>query len=263
MRWLQAPSAGIDGFRSSGVLDADSDILVTTASGIHASTISEYVMASMLMFNRSWPEMVRLQDRHIWPQSANWYKLAGRELSDQTLGLIGLGHIGRRIAKLAQAFGMHVLASHRSAREDERVSDIDQIYPMTRVNEMLRRSDYVVLAVPLTVQTEHLIGEVELRAMRPNAYLVNVARGPVIDERALIRALREGWIAGAGLDVVEHEPLPSDSPLYSLPGVILTPHISGVSVHYGKRLAELFADNLRRYCSGEPLLNLFEPTRGY
>jgi phosphoglycerate dehydrogenase-like enzyme len=117
--------------------------------------------------------------------------------------------------------------------------------------------------VPLTAETERLIGEAELRAMKPNAYLVNIARGRVIDEQALVRALREGWIAGAGLDVAEIEPLPSNSLLYSLPNVILTPHIAGVSVHYEKRLAEVFADNLRRYRAGEPLVNRFDPARGY
>jgi phosphoglycerate dehydrogenase-like enzyme len=124
-------------------------------------------------------------------------------------------------------------------------------------------SNYVVISVPLTPQTEKLIGEAELRAMRTTAYLVNIARGRVIDEQALIRALREGWIAGAGLDVAEEEPLPSESPLYSMPNVILTPHISGASVHYDERLAALFAENLRRYCAGQPLKNRYDPSRGY
>ena len=117
--------------------------------------------------------------------------------------------------------------------------------------------------MPLTTATENLIGEAELRVMQPHAYLVNVARGRVIDEDALIRALKEGWIGGAGLDVTREEPLPADSPLFALPNVILTPHISGVSVHYDQRLATLFADNLRRYRSGEPLINRYDPAREY
>jgi phosphoglycerate dehydrogenase-like enzyme len=120
-----------------------------------------------------------------------------------------------------------------------------------------------VLAVPLTAETTHLIGEAELRAMKSGAYLVNIARGRVVDEQALMQALREGWIGGAGLDVTEVEPLPSQSPLYTMPNVILTPHIAGVSIHYENRLAQLFAENLRRYRSGEPLLNRFDPARGY
>lgn len=263
LRWLQASGAGVDGLRPTGILDEPDVVTVTTAVGIHASTIGEYVFGSMLMFNRTWPEMVRLQDRHVWPHSANWYKLRGRELVNQTLGIIGLGSIGRRVAQLGHAFGMRVVATRRSVEPGMRDPDVDLLYPMERLHDMLRQSDYVVLAVPLTPQTEKLIGEPELRAMRPHTYLVNVARGQIIDEKMLIRALREGWIAGAGLDVTQEEPLPPDSPLFSLPNVILTPHISGDSVHYDQRLTELFADNLRRYRAGEPLRNRYDPARGY
>jgi len=128
---------------------------------------------------------------------------------------------------------------------------------------LLGQSDYVVLALPLTPDTERLIGEAELRAMRPNAYLVNIARGRILDEQALIRALKEEWIMGAGLDVTEEEPLPANSPLYSMSNVILTPHISGHSVHYEERLAQLFADNIRRFRAGEALHNRYDPARGY
>ncbi|HBE28364.1 MAG TPA: D-2-hydroxyacid dehydrogenase [Ktedonobacter sp.] len=263
LRWLQCSGAGVDGLQPTGVLDSDSGVIVTTATGIHATTISEYVFGSMLMFNRNWPEMMRLQVRHIWPRSANWYNLSRRELMDQTLAIIGLGHIGRRVAHLGRAFGMRVLATRRSVSEGEQDPDVDQLYPMERLHDVLRESDYIVLAVPLTPETDKLIGEPELRVMRNNAYLVNVARGRVIDEAALIRALREGWIGGAGLDVATVEPLSSNSPLYTMPNVILTPHISGVSVHYDERLTKLFADNLRRYRAGETLRNRYEPQRGY
>jgi phosphoglycerate dehydrogenase-like enzyme len=263
LRWFQCAGAGVDGLETTGILDVNSSVIVTTASGIHGDTIGEYVIGSMLMFNRTWPEMVRLQDRHIWPRSAHWYKLGGRELGNQTIGIVGLGSIGRRVAHLARAFGMHVLATRRSASTHEQQPDVDKLYGPSQLHEMLHQSDYVVLAVPLTPETEHLIGEPELRSMRPHTYLVNVARGRVIDEHALIRALREGWIAGAGLDVTEEEPLPPDSPLYDMPNVILTPHISGVSVHYDERLTAMFADNLRRFRAGEPLNHRYDPTRRY
>nr|HET6904518.1 D-2-hydroxyacid dehydrogenase [Ktedonobacteraceae bacterium] len=263
LRWLQCSGAGVDGLSPTGILHEDSGVTVTTSAGIHATTISEYVFGSMLMFNRNWPEMVHLQDQHVWPRSVNWYNLSGRELVDQTLGIIGLGNIGRRIAQLGRAFGMNILATRRSATAEETDPDVDRLYPMAQFHEVLRHSDYVVLAVPLTGETEKLIGAEELRMMRPNAYLINVARGRVIDEGALIRALREQWIAGAGLDVVEEEPLAADSPLFSLPNVILTPHISGESVHYGERLTALFADNLQRYRTGQPLRNRYDPQRGY
>lgn len=263
LRWLQYPGAGVDGLRPTGLLDADSNVIVTTASGIHAASISEYVFGSMLMFNRKWPEMVRLQDQHVWPRNAGWYNLGGRELDGHTLGIVGLGSIGRRIAQLGHAFGMQVLATRRSVQAGEKDPDVDELYPMERLHDMLQRGDYVVIAVPLTPATEKLIGEAELQAMRPNTYLINIARGRVIDEAALIRALNEKWIAGAGLDVTEEEPLPAESPLYTMPNVILTPHISGVSTEYDKRLTQLFADNLQRYRRGEPLRNLYEPERGY
>ncbi len=263
LRWLQVSGAGVDGLQSTGILAASSGIKITTAIGIHANTIGEYVFGSMLMFNRTWPEMVRLQDRHVWPLSANWYKLGGRELHEQTLGIVGLGSIGRRIAQLGKAFGMRVMATKRTIHEDRPDEDVDEFYTLSRLHDMLRQSDYVVLAVPLTAETDGMIGEAELRAMRPHTYLVNIARGRIIDEEMLIRALREGWIGGAGLDVTQREPLPPDSPLYAMPNVILTPHISGDSVHYDRRLTDLFADNLRRYLAKEPLRNMYDPIRGY
>jgi phosphoglycerate dehydrogenase-like enzyme len=264
LRWLQFPGAGVDSLATTGLLDANSDVLVTTAAGVHAETISEYVFGSMLMFNRNWPQMVRLQDEHVWARSATWYHLGGRELAGQTLGIIGLGNIGRRIAQLGRAFGMRVLGTRRSIHySGDQEPDVDQSFPPEQLHELLRLSDYVVISVPLTRETVKLIGETELRIMRPNTYLVNIARGQVIDEQALISALREGWIAGAGLDVTEEEPLPSESPLYSMPNVILTPHISGNSAHYDTRLAALFADNLKRYRIGQQLQNRYEPSRGY
>lgn len=264
LRWLQFPGAGVDSLVPTGMLDVDSGVMVTTAAGIHATIISEYVFGSMLMFNWNWPQMVRLQGAHVWARSATWYNLGGRELEGQTLGIVGLGHIGRRIAQLGHAFGMRVLATRRSVHDQgHQEPGVDQFFLLDQLHEMLRLCDYVVIAVPLTRETEKLIGEAELRIMRPNAYLVNIARGRVIDEQALIRALREGWIAGAGLDVTEEEPLPPASPLYLMPNVILTPHISGNSIHYEARLAALFADNLRRYRAGQPLQNQYDPTRGY
>jgi phosphoglycerate dehydrogenase-like enzyme len=264
LRWLQFIGAGVDSLQPTGVLDAGSELIITTAAGVHASTISEYVFGSMLMFNWNWPQMVRLQDQHVWARSASWYGLGRRELVDSTLGIVGLGSIGRAIGRLGRAFGMRVLGMRHSSLEEGKVDpDADALFAPEQLHDLLGQSDYVVLSVPLTRETERLIGEAELRAMRRTAYLVNIARGRVVDEQALIRALREGWIAGAGLDVTEMEPLPADSPLYAMHNVILTPHISGQSAHYDTRLAALFADNLRRYREGLPLRNRYDPSRGY
>jgi phosphoglycerate dehydrogenase-like enzyme len=263
LHWLQFPGAGIDKLRHHPILRPDSGVLVTTASGVHITNITEYVFCSMMMFNRSWPDMVRFQDRHIWAHTGSEHPLREHELTGATLGIVGLGSIGRRIAQVARAFGMHVLATRFSTRANEQDPDVDQLYPIEQLRDMLARCDYVVIATPLTDKTEKLIGEAELRTMKPNAYLVNIGRGGVIDEEVLIRALRENWIAGAGLDVTVEEPLPSTSVLYDLPNVILTPHISGATEFYESRLADIFADNLRRYRAGQPLRNQYDPQRGY
>jgi phosphoglycerate dehydrogenase-like enzyme len=263
LRWLQNPGAGIDRLLGSSILAPDSGVIITTASGVHIYSISEYVFGSMLMFNRSWPKMVELQAQHIWAHENQNYQLQERELVDRTLGIVGLGNIGRRIAQVGHAFGMTIMASRSSVHKGETDPDVDRLFSSTELHEMLGLCDYVVIAVPLTTQTEHLIDEAALRAMPPHSYLVNIARGKVVDENALIRALREGWIGGAGLDVTEQEPLPAESELYGLPNVILTPHISGANEHYAERLGELFVENLRRYRAGQPLRNQVDPQRGY
>jgi phosphoglycerate dehydrogenase-like enzyme len=262
--WLQNPGAGVDHLAALGILDPQLPLLVTNVSGIHAVPISEYVFASMLNFARRWPRMFALQERHEWPQGERWEELRGEELYEHTLAVIGLGSIGRRLAQLGKAFGMYVLGIRHDPPSDP-ASDphAHEVYGPDHLIDVLHRADYVVISVPLTAETRGMIGERELRAMRPHAYLVNIARGQIIDEAALIRALTEGWIAGVGLDVVVQEPLPADSPLYNLPNVILTPHISGVTGRYSERVARIFAENLRRYRAGEDLTHLVNKTRGY
>lgn len=263
LRWLQFIGAGIDRLVPTGLLAPDSRVIVTRASGVHITQISEYVYASMLLFNRSWPEMLKLQQRHIWPHHSEEHHLRQRELAGRTLGIVGLGSIGRGVAHLGRAFGMKVIASRYSAQPGETDPDVDALYTLDQLHTLLEQSDYVVLAVPLTERTEKLIGEAELRTMRSHAYLVNIARGRVIDEAALLQALREGWIAGAGLDVAVEEPLPAESPLFDAPNLIITPHISGGSDYYNVRLADLFAENLQRYRAGQPLRNQYDAAKGY
>jgi phosphoglycerate dehydrogenase-like enzyme len=174
-----------------------------------------------------------------------------------------MGHIGGEVARLAKAFGCRVLATRRSVSERAAGEGVDELLPASALPYLLAQSDFVVLCVPLTGETRHLIGEAELRAMKPTAVLINIARGAVVDEAALVRALKEGWIAGAGLDVFEQEPLPEDSALWSLENVILTPHISGGTEIYNQRATGIFCENLRRYLAGEPLMNLADAERGY
>lgn len=189
--------------------------------------------------------------------------------------MVGYGSIGREVARLAHAFGMRVLAVKRDPahRADHGwrlpgTGDPDGVIPERyyaphQLTEMLPQCDFVVLAVPMTGATRRLIGETELRARQPTACLVNVARGGVVDEPALIQALEEGWIAGAGLDVFSQEPLPADSPLWWLDNVILAPHVAGFTLDYDRWATDLFAENLRRYLAGEPLLNLVDRECGY
>jgi phosphoglycerate dehydrogenase-like enzyme len=272
LKWVQMHIAGVDEVLDHPIMK--SNILLTTASGIHATTVAEYVFASILAFNRRVPQMLYYQSRREWPEG-RWHLFARSELRGSTLGIVGYGSIGREVGRIARCFGMRVVATKRSVSQmrdvgyvaqdtgDKTGALLDEVFPPERLSEMLSLCDYAVVAVPLTPETRKLIGEAELQAMKPSAYLVNISRGGTVDEVALLRALQEGWIAGAGLDVFEEEPLPSDSPLYGLENIILSPHVAGFTLRYDERASDLFAENLRRYLEGEPLLNLVDKAKGY
>ncbi len=264
LRWLHYPYGGIDTLQRYGLIRVDQPLRITTISSAIAGPIAEYVTGAMLIFARKWDEMFQLQMRHEWASGRTWGALRGVSLEKQTLGIVGLGAIGRRVARLGRAYGMRVLGLRRKVAPGEQDPDCDQIYQSDQLLEMLEASDYVVVSVPLTQQTTNLLGERELRAMHSHAYLINVARGEVIQEAALIRALQERWIAGAALDVVVEEPLPSHHPLWSLPGVLVTPHLSAFITGYTRRAAEHFAANLSRFVRGElPLMDEVDPADGY
>ncbi len=255
LRWLQLTSAGVDRAARSGLIETD--LMVTSASGLHATPIGEYVLCVMLMFCKGAQRFVRAQERQ------EWVRYMPQELYGKTVGVVGMGHIGAEVARLAKAFGCRILATRRSATAPTKDEVADELLPPSDLPHLLAESDFVVLAVPLTTETRHLIGEAELRAMKPTAVLINIARGAVVDEAALVRALDEGWIAGAGLDVFEQEPLPPESELWGLESVIMSPHISGGTEIYNQRAVGIFCENLRRYLAGEPLMNLADPERGY
>jgi phosphoglycerate dehydrogenase-like enzyme len=271
LRWVQLHSAGVNHLLDTWLWR--SDLPMTTTSGIHAPTIAEYVVMVMLAFAHRLPRMLRYQARAEWPKG-RWEKFVPRELRGATLGIVGYGHIGREIGRLARAFGMRILAVRRSASANPLAYQLpelasapgaepDKLVTPDHMLDLLAESDYVVLTAPYTSATHHLIDETALRAMQPGAVLVNVARGPLVDEAALVRALREGWIAGAALDVFEQEPLPPDSPLWAMENVIISPHVAGFTPHYDRRAADLFAENLRRYLAGQPLLNQVDRGREY
>jgi phosphoglycerate dehydrogenase-like enzyme len=273
LRWVQLHSAGLDHIANHPLLTSG-DVTFTTASGIHAIQIAEYVFTQLLAFSHHIPRMFEDKANHLWTKG-RWDRYVPDELYGKTLGIVGYGQIGRRTAQIAKTFGMRILAIKRNVRQlavdgyslpgiGDPEGDIpDRIYPPLALKSFLKECDHVVLTAPFTADTRHLINAEALEAMQPHAVLVNVARGQLIDEQALIEALKEGKIAGAALDVFEEEPLPSDSPLWELPNVIISPHIAGFTPRYDERATDLFAENLRRFISGEPLLNAVDLTRGY
>ncbi|MEX1255858.1 MAG: D-2-hydroxyacid dehydrogenase [Dehalococcoidia bacterium] len=245
LRWFHSFAAGVDHPAFRALLERG--VTVTNSPGGSSPAIAQYVIGMMLRVAKrmdAWAESQR--DRR-------WAPIPTEELTGKTLGIIGVGHIGGEVARLAQAFGMRVVGCRRSQR---RIRHVDEIVPPERLRDLLTRADFVVLAVPLTAATEGLIGETELRAMRDDAWLINVSRGRVVDEAALVRALRDGVIGGACLDVFHQEPLPLESELWSLPNAIVTPHNSGWSPLNRDRVADIFLDNLRRYASRRPLRNV-------
>lgn len=273
LRWIQIHSAGVDHLLGSGWLDHP-EVKLTSTSGIHSGPVAEYVMASLLAWQRRVPLMIRSQDRGEWSRG-RWDRYARPELRGATLGVAGYGSIGRQVACLARAFGMRILALKRHPRErrdrgyrgevpgDPEGRIPERFYGHAEKLAFLSECDFLALTLPLNDETRGFLDDEALRAMKPSAYVVNVGRGGVIHEAALVRALEEGWIGGAGLDVFAEEPLPASSPLWRSEKVILSPHIAGCSLRYDERAADLFADNLRRYLDGQPLYNEIHPELAY
>jgi phosphoglycerate dehydrogenase-like enzyme len=275
LRWVQLHFAGMDRALQKRILRSE-DIIVTSASGIHARQMANYCLMMMMAFNFRLPTMLQQQNDDVWMDKPHDFYLPD-DMHRQTLGIVGYGTIGRELARIAQALGMRVLASKRDVRKpQENENDYtptgtgdpdgeipDRLYPSEALATMVAECDYVVLTIPLTPQTHHLVNAEILEAMKPSAVLVNVARGSVVDEKALITALSSGQIAGAALDVFEEEPLPQTSPLWNMDNVILSPHVSGNSLHYNEKAADLFVENLKRYLEKRPMLNVLRRDIGY
>ncbi|MCL4465783.1 MAG: D-2-hydroxyacid dehydrogenase [Chloroflexi bacterium] len=255
LKWVQALGAGVDHLMPAEALRRTS-FIVTNVKGVHAIPMAETVLSMLLNFVKDWPGLWENKRHHRWQR-----RIPG-ELYGKTLGLVGLGKIGREVARVGKSLGLLVIGVRRTGA-GEPVANVDLVLPPGELLEMLARSDFVVCCLPNTPETYHLIGEPEFRAMRPTAYFVNVGRGQVVDEAALARALREGSIAGAGLDVFEEEPLPETSPPWGLENVLIMPHIGGDSGRFMERCAEIVRENLQRYATRQPLLNLVDVRRGY
>ena len=272
LKWVQLLSAGADHILR-GALAQATNVAVTTASGIHSTPISEYTIGSMLAFAHGLHITMRAQMRGEWMRNTGFMDVAD-SLRGKTLGVVGYGSIGRETARIGAALGMTVLALKRDPGDHADhgwnppgVGDPEGRIPARWFGpderiELMRESDYITVTLPGTPHTKGFIGAKEIAAMRPHAYIVNIGRGPVIDQNALIAALKEKRIGGAGLDVFEREPLEPESPLWGMENVILTPHMSGSYKDYNGAACELFAENLRRW-SKKPLLNVVDRALGY
>jgi phosphoglycerate dehydrogenase-like enzyme len=273
LRWIQFHWAGVDHAVDDPLLQKR-DLVATTLSGAAAPQMAEYVLMMLLALGHHLPDMIDHQNRTEWPKD-RWERFGPQELSESTVGIVGYGSIGRQIARLLRGFGATILATKRDVMhpEDEGyvpkgLGDlagefVRRLYPPQALVSMIKECDFVVITVPLTEETKNLIGEREIGALKPSAYLVDVSRGGILDQEALIIALRERRIGGAALDVFPEEPLPPESPLWNFPNVIISPHISGNTPFYDERAVELFSENLHRYLAGMPLFNRIDPGRGY
>ena len=260
LRWIQLTAAGVGGALFPELVE--SPVVVTNARGLHAVSMAEHTLGVILMLARKLHLARDAQARRQWTQEELWmHDPPLGQLEGSTLGLVGLGAVGSAIATSARALGMRVLAVRRRPASDPFPADVQ--WGTERLNELIERSDWLVLAAPTTAATRGLIGREALARMRPHAVLINLGRGALVDEPALIEALAAGAFAGAALDVFEEEPLPASSPLWAMPQVIVTPHVSGLGPRLWERTCDIFARNLRRWVAGEPLENVVDKRAGY
>lgn len=269
LTWVHSATSGVERALTPAALARD--VLVTNARGVFSRPIAEHVLLMILAVSRHLPELLELQ------RERTWQPLEGRELRELTIGIVGYGSLGRSVASLASSFGSRVIAMRRRPSASDGAGPasgddgdafpfeprLDRVVGPEGLHELLAESDFVVLAAPLTPETEGMIDEAALAAMQREAWLINVARGRLIDDTALIRALRDHRIGGAALDAFRDEPLPQSSPYWELPNVILTPHTAWSSARVLDRSIDLFCDNLVRFSRGEPLRNVVDPTAGY
>lgn len=255
LRWLQSWSAGVNSMPLHKMESLG--VRLTSANGVHAYPISETIFALMLALTRKIHTYVRNQTSKTWNHAG-----LNLEIHGKTIGIIGVGAIGKETAKIAKAFGMNVVGVRHTGKQEEFV---DKMYYSHQLNEVLPQCDYVVVTLPLTAETRHIFGVKQFELMKKSAFFINIGRGPIVDEGALITALIEEQIAGAGLDVFEKEPLNKTSPLWEMENVIVTPHTAGATEHYAKRVIEdIFIPNLTLYLNNQtPTINLVDYKKGY
>ena len=260
LRWIHSPAAAVHQLIFPELVN--SDIILTNAREVHGPVVAEHVIALIFALVKNIPGSVGLQEKHVWGQQILWDELPRvREVAGATLGLIGLGSIGGAVAKSAKALGMRVIAVREHPEKGS--EGADAVFRPAQIDEVFRQSDYVVLAAPVTTSTKAIANAERLALMKDDACLINVARGPLVDETALSAALREKKIGGAALDVFPKEPLAADSPLWDVPNLLITPHTAALSEKLWERHYALFSENLRRHLAGQPLLAAVDKWKGY
>jgi phosphoglycerate dehydrogenase-like enzyme len=256
LRWVHTAGTGVDAMLFPEFVE--SDIVLTNLSGVDVYNIPEHLIGMMLVFARDFLRLVRGQVGHRWMHGeCRVFELAG-----QTLGIVGLGAIGQGLARKANALGMRVIGLRRQ-NDGDLPEGVEAIYPSDQLHQLLAESDHVAICLPLTPSTRHLFGAAEFAAMKPTAYLYNIGRGLIVDQDALIEALRVGQFAGAGLDVVTPEPLPDDSPLWDVPNVFITGHNAVYTPFYGERGIEVLLHNIECYLRDQPLSSVVDKRAGY
>lgn len=273
LRWVQFHFAGIDRHANHPLLQQD-NLMITTLSGAAMSQMAEFALTMLLALGHKLPGLVASQKKSEWPKD-RYERFSPLELRGKTVGIIGYGSIGRQIARLLQPFGVTLLATKQDAKQpqdtgytieglgDPQGDFIHRLYPPQALQSMLKECHFAVITLPLTNQTRGSIDAKILSALKPGACVVDISRGGILDHAALLDALKSGKLSGAALDVFPEEPLPANNPLWQMPNVIITPHISGGSPHYEERACNLFAENLERYLGDLPLYNRFDRHRGY
>jgi phosphoglycerate dehydrogenase-like enzyme len=259
LRWIQSQGAGVEWIANVPEL-VESDVVLTNTRGAHASTIAEHAFGLLLSLTRGLPALFARQREHQWARPEGWKAIG---LSGLTFGTVGLGRIGSALAQRAHGFDMKVIAVDANANDLRRPDDVEQLWDLDGLPELLRTADVVAVALPYTAETKGLLGPEQLALLQPSAYLLVVSRGGIVDETALVSALRDGRLAGAGLDVTAQEPLPPESPLWEAPNLLITPHCSGNSRQTTELAWQIFADNVGRFVRGETLNNIVDKRRGY
>lgn len=260
LKWIHSPAAAVNQLLFAELVE--SEVVLTNAREVHGPVVAEHVIALIFALAKKIPGSARLQEKHIWGQQILWDQLPRiREVAGATLGMVGLGSIGRPVVKSAKSLGMRVMAVREHPEKGSEGADV--VLGPSEIDQVFRQADYVVLAAPVTAGTQAIANSARLALMKAESCLINVGRGPLVDEAALAVALRQKTIGGAALDVFPKEPLEADSPLWDLPNLLITPHTAALTDKLWERHYALFSENLRRYLEGTPLLAVVDKRKGY